>query len=73
MIKKGIVTEIVKGKGFYGPHIVTDVPSYAGLPEELFDKVEVGDEVTIFADSNLSYGGFGAIVIATPKTNFASL
>lgn len=72
MIKKAIVTEIVKEKGFYGPHVVTNIPSYAGLPKELLDDVNIGDEVTIFSDSNLSYNGFGAIVIATPRTNFDS-
>ena len=71
MLKKLKVTTIIKEPGFYSPHVATDEPSYAALPNELIDDIHVGDEITVFSDSNLTYGGFEAIVIATPTANIA--
>lgn len=71
MVFKATVMNIVREAGFYSPHIVTDTPSHAVLPEELSDEIRIGDEVTIFSDIRLSYGGFSAIVIATPTAKLS--
>lgn len=73
MVTKAIVTKIYKNKSFYSPHIVTDKSSFAGIPEELIDKIEVNDEVTIYSSEDLCYGGISAIVIETPKAKLENM
>lgn len=70
MLSKEIVTNVIKQqRGIYAPHVVTK-NGMAGLPDELIDNVNKGDEVIIFsAPDKLSYGGFCAIVINTTKNS----
>ena len=73
MVKRGIVKKIIREDGFYAPHIVTNGGSCAGLPEELSNEVEIGDEVIIFSNHRLlAYGGFSAVVIKTPRAILGS-
>ena len=36
-------------------------------PGKILGEVEINDEVTVFSSELLSYGGFSALVIQTPR------
>ena len=71
MINRANVTEIIKERGFYAPHIRTQ-SGFATIPEELINEIEIGDEVVIFHSEDLSCGGFSALVIETPSMSLSS-
>lgn len=72
MVSNAIVETINKEQGFYAPHARTDI-SLAAIPEELIDKIQVGDHVTIFHNEKLAYGGFNSIIIETPRAKLTDL
>lgn len=71
MIKRTKVIDIIRERGFYAPHVRTQV-GFATIPEELVNEVEIGDEVVIFHSEDLSCGGFSALVIETPSMSLIS-
>lgn len=72
MIRSAIVETINKQQGFYAPHVRTNI-SLAAIPEELIDKIQIGDHVMIFYSEKLTYGGFKSIVIETPRAKLTDL
>lgn len=73
MIKRGIVEKLEKKDGFYAPHITTNIPSFAAIPDELLNEIKIGDEVTIYSSDYLTYGGLGAVVIETPRAKLGNM
>ena len=73
MLRKGIVEKIKKKAGFYAPHVTTNISSFAAIPDELLNEIEIGDEVTIYSSDYLSYGGFCAVVIETPRAKLENM
>ena len=67
MIYKTLVKKIITTEGFYAPRIIGDDGKLAAIPNELLGEVEINDEVTVFSSELLSYGGFSALVIQTPR------
>lgn len=68
MLKRTVVEKIFKNTDFYRSYILTTNNTFAAVPEELLDKIEIKDEVTIFSSNSLSYNGFSSIVIETPRS-----
>ena len=54
-------------QGVFAPRIIGDDGKFAAIPNELLGEVEINDEVTVFSSELLSYGGFSALVIQTPR------
>lgn len=72
MVSNATVEAIQLKQGFYAPHVRTNI-SLAAIPEELIDKIQVGDHVTIFHSEKLAYGGFNSIIIETPRAKLTDL
>lgn len=66
MIKKVLVKKIIQRTEFYAPRIVANDDTFAAIPKELLDEIQINDEVMVFSSDYLSYGGFSALVIKTP-------
>ena len=66
MVKKLSVKKIIQQTEFYAPRIVADDNTFAAIPKELLDEIQINDEVIVFSSDSLSYGGFSALVIKTP-------
>ena len=71
MVKKVLVKKIVQRTEFYAPRIVADDNTFAAIPKELLGEIQINDEVVVFSSDYLSYGGFSALVIKTPRAALA--
>lgn len=66
MVKKLVVKKIIQRTEFYASRIVANDNTFAAIPKELLDEIQINDEVMVFSSDYLSYGGFSALVIKTP-------
>ena len=61
-----------KQSGIYAPCVHTN-KGFAALPEELRDTVEVGDEVVVYSNHDMTLGGFSALVVETPRGKLSDI